>query len=441
MLRRKIYDSILEWKKAKNGTCLLIKGARQVGKTYIIRKFGEDNYKNTIYINFDIDEDLKSAFDGNLNVDHITMLLSGLRTGFKFEEGSTLLILDEIQNCPRARTALKAFAVDGRYDVIASGSLLGVNLKKVPSFPVGYETDMTLRPLDFEEFVWGMGLDEKVIEEVKSCISEKTPLSAPLMKAMTDLFDQYMIIGGMPKAVTTFIEKKDFNLAADVVKNILSVTKSDIATYSSASDRVKTRACLDSIPAQLTKTNKKFVYANVMEGNNPSTRKYAGNLLWLYEAGLIEYCYNLKQPTFPLESNMFIDSFKVYMSDTGMLMNMYPVEARRSILLKHPSVNKGGVTENVVADAIAASGRRLYYMHNGRREIDFIVQLGEEIAAMEVKSGKDRTSRTLDNMAKEKGPITRFIKLEDGDIRVDENGVEHYPLFATGFIDSMCKKE
>ena len=225
MLRRKIYDSILEWKKAKNGTCLLIKGARQVGKTYIIRKFGEDNYKNTVYINFDIDEDLKSAFDGNLNVDHITMLLSGLRTGFKFEEGSTLLILEEIQNCPRARTALKSFAVDGRYDVIASGSLLGVNLKKVPSFPVGYETDMTLRPLDFEEFVWGMGLDEKVIEEVKSCISEKTPLSAPLMKAMTDLFDQYMIIGGMPKAVTTFIEKKDFNLAADVVKNILSVTK------------------------------------------------------------------------------------------------------------------------------------------------------------------------------------------------------------------------
>ena len=138
---------------------------------------------------------------------------------------------------------------------------------------------------------------------------------------------------------------------------------------------------------------------------------------------------------------MFIDSYKVYMSDTGMLMNMYPVETRRSILLKHPSVNKGGVTENVVADAIAASGRRLYYMHNGRREIDFIVQLGEEIAAMEVKSGKDRTSRTLDNMAKEKGPITRFIKLEDGDIRVDENGVEHYPLFATGFIDSMCKKE
>lgn len=437
MLRRKVYDALMSWKERKDGKCLLVKGARQVGKTYIIDRFGKDNYENYLYVNLENDADAGMAFDGNLDVDRITQIFSGLYPKIRFIPGKTLIFLDEIQSCPRARTALKSFVIDGRYDVIASGSLLGIRYKDKPLIPVGYERIITMHSLDFEEYLWAVGYDDEFIGRIRTNIRTKTPFDNITLKTLSEHFRNFMIVGGMPRSVDVFLSSRNFGMAWEELNSIMESMNDDISAYSKLSDRNKIAACLRSIPIQLTKTNKKFVYADVMNEKTASSRKYEGNLLWLYDAGIINYCYNLGQVERPIKANYILDSFKIYVNDTGVLSSMYGDSNRISILKGDVSVNQGAVTENIVGELLMKSGYDLCYLKKKNIEVDFIVETKNGVYAIEVKSGRNRSSPSLDSMIDKGYKVDKRIKFEQGNIDTDKNGIEHYPLFASGFIGDI----
>lgn len=444
MLRRKIYDFLLEWKKREH-QCLLVKGLRQIGKTFIIKKFGEDNYRSVIYVNFAEDIKLKKIFDEEINIDSIVSALE-FSTGVKSIVGDTLIIFDEIQECNRARTSLKSFTIDGRYDVIASGSLLGINdvrnkKDNPPSIlPMGYEEYYTMYSLDFEEFLWANGFLEKGIEEIKNCIRERREIP-PIHHAKAEkCFRDFMIVGGMPKAVSEFVKKKSFLSSEEQINKILEAAKTDVNKYNEPKMAIKTSECFDSIPSQLSESNKKFTYSRVT--NNPHTKseKYEGNLLWIKNAGYGNFCFGLKQISHPLNMQKYRDAFKVYVSDTGLLMGMIGRDAMKAIFEENYDYNMGAVAENVIAECIMKSGYDpvFYRKTNGKNkmEIDFVLEFEDELVAIEVKSGKKRESPSIgkvDAVFK----VDRKIKFEKSNIHVDEDGVEHYPFYAAAFIEQI----
>ena len=257
MLRRKVYDRLMEW-KSRDHKCLLVKGQRQVGKTFIIDKFGKDNYDHVIYLNFVEDIKARGIFDGNLDVDSILSGISIYYPDSRFILDKTLLIFDEVQDCPRARTSLKFFSIDGRYDVIATGSLLGVDVRRRGEsvddapVPVGYEEHLTMYSLDFEEFLWANGLNEDSISYVRACISRKGPLGAAFMDRFWSLFKDYMIVGGMPEAVQVFVDSHNYREAGDIARSLIEAAKADINRYNSPVMANKIVSCLSSIPSQLS---------------------------------------------------------------------------------------------------------------------------------------------------------------------------------------------
>ena len=321
MLRRKIEAQLLEWKNSKNHKPLIIKGCRQCGKTFSVLEFARKYYKHTVYINFFEDPSYASIFSGALNVDNIIMLLSAL-LGDKavFVPGETAIIFDEIQECPDARTSLKFFSIDGRYDVLATGSLLGVEGygKSPRSIPVGYETVMDMYPLDLEEFLWANGIKDEIIELLGSCLETETPVPEALHERMKQLLLQYTVIGGMPDAVQTFI---DTGLMSDVLKvqrDILRSYEDDMVKYAEKKDKALIRDCFLSIPNQLRKENKKFQYSLIKKGSTAS--RFAGSIKWIEDAGIIMRCYNLSTTELPLKSFALPDIFKVYMCDTVLFI-------------------------------------------------------------------------------------------------------------------------
>ena len=407
MLKRKIETYLAKWKKSENKKPLVIKGIRQCGKTYIVRKFAKENYESVVYMNFILEPDKKSAFTGNMDVDTIVLNLSALIPGSRFIDGKTCIILDEIQECKEARTALKSFHIDGRFDVIATGSLLGVKGyggskknkeegEEQDSVPVGYETVIDMYPLDFEEFLWANGISDMVIDSVKSCFENERAVPSGIHKAMMELLYRYVIVGGLPEVVNCFLETKNIELIYKVQRNLIAGYEEDMVKYADDADKPRIRECFESIPKQLAKENKKFQYSIVRKGGRAS--QYIGSIQWLEDAGIVRRCYNTQITELPLEGNSIKDSFKIYTTDIGLLMAMLDYGTQADILKGNLFGYKGAIFENLMADFLCKSGQKLYYFHkDSGLELDFLIRFKGECVILEVKakSGKAKSMSTV----------------------------------------------
>ena len=423
MLKRKIEQRLQEWKRSPNRKPLLIKGCRQCGKTYSVLDFAKKNYKHVVYLNFFENPDYCSVFEGSLEIDNITMLLSALLGSEEvFEPGKTILVLDEIQECPDARTALKFFHLDGRYDVIGTGSLLGVRGygKEPKSIPVGYETTIDMSPLDFEEFLWANGISEVVIDSLRKNIRGVTSVPAALHKKMRQLLLQYTVVGGMPDVVQTFVDTKRLDEVLNMQRDIVRSYEDDMIKYANQKDKSHILECFQSIPKQLSKENKKFQYSVVKKG--PTASKYAGSLQWIEDAGIISRCYNLTATELPLDGNAQDDVFKVYMRDCGLFISMLEDGTQFDVLQGNLARYKGAIFENLVADMFTKMGRKLYYFHkNSGLEVDFVIRYKGECTLVEVKASSGNTKSTKTILAHpEKYHVNSAIKL--GDYNVGRSG-------------------
>ena len=437
MLKRKITRILEDWKNEENKQCLLVRGARQVGKTFIIEQFCKENYESYIYINFELSPTLKDIFNGDLDANTLIMKLEVTFPEIEIKSGKTVLFLDEIQSCPNARVALKSFAMDKRIDVIASGSLLGLYYKEITSYPVGYEKIVDMYPLDFEEFLWAVGIKENLILEVKKCFEKKIPIDEYILKQLSKQFRMFLIVGGMPRIVNEYVKEKSLGKVISLQKSMIEDYKLDVVKYAETSIRQKVLNTFDSIPAQLAKKNKKFSYVNILEGEtNVGERKYSSSIEWLKNAGIINYCYNLTEPAAPLKSNLRLDCFKIYMRDTGLLMSMYEQGIQKDILNDELYINEGAILENVCAEEIQTRYHDImYYEKKSKLEVDFILNINGDVTAIEVKSGNNKQSKSLNSIINNYKTVSRYIKLEkDTNIYVDNLGIEHYPLFMMMFI-------
>lgn len=438
VLRRKITSELNRWCDSESNECLLVVGARQTGKTYIVERFINERFDSHITLNFHLNKKLTRIFEEDSDVDRLIMAIETAFPGFHAIPGKTALFLDEIQECPEARTSLKAFALDGRYKVIASGSLLGLSYRNTASIPVGYERTMELKSLDFEEYLWALGIGEKTVDYIRGCIHERTPMNQFILKEMMDLFMTYAVVGGMPDAVKTYVSSKDFKEVRTRQKMVVDGYRYDIAKYSEMKDRDKTFMCYDSIPAQLSKDNKKFFFNMVDEIEKYAKYDtYRSSIQWLKDADIVSKCMRLTQPHMPLEAYVSKDSaFKLYTTDTGLLVSMMDEAVSDAIIRGDSRTNKGAIMENLIGECLTKCRHSLYYLDDGSLEIDFITTMRNMVTAIEVKSGNNTRSRSLDSVRNKHG-VKRRMKFEKTNIEVDENGIEHYPLFAAAFIDSM----
>lgn len=431
MLRRKIENELLEWKNKKDKMCLVVKGARQVGKTYIIDKFARENYKNYIYINFDEMPSYKDIFNGDLDPETIIKQITLNIPNVNLVPHETILFLDEIQNCPRARTALKFLSIDKRFDVISSGSLLGINYEEVPSFPVGYVENLEMHSLDFEEFLWANGMSEDGIRYLKEYFEKKEIVPSSTHDKMMNLFKEYIVVGGMPRVVDEFVTTHDFSKVLKIQRDIVDNYLDDIAKYAISSEKAKARECFLSIPKQLAKDYKKFQYTLV--DARGSARKFAGSLMWLYDAGIINYCYNLRKPELPLEGNSINNQFKIYMNDTGLLVSMLEEGTQKDIIDGNLGIYKGAIYENIIADIFSKSGKKLYYFeHNSKLEIDFFIRYHKEATAIEVKSANNTKAKSMKSVI-ENWNVKHGIKLSTKNVG-GTNQVDSYPLYMAMFL-------
>lgn len=440
MLKRKIETYLSDWKRSDNKKPLVIKGVRQCGKTYIVKKFAKDNYENVVYMNFILEPDKKSAFAGNLDVETIILNLSALIPDSRFVSGKTCIILDEIQECKEARTALKSFKMDGRFDVIATGSLLGVKgygkrkdkSEGEDSVPVGYETLVEMYPLDFEEFLWANGIGTNVIDTIRSCFEKETAVPEGVHKAMMELLYRYIIVGGLPEVVNCFLETKNVELIYEKQRTLIAEYEEDMVKYADDSDKPHIRECFESIPRQLAKENKKFQYSVVKKGGRSS--QYLGSLQWLEDAGIAERCYNTTITELPLSGNSIPDCFKVYTTDIGILMGMLDYGTQADILRGNLLGYKGAIFENLMADFLCKSGQKLYYFHkDSGLEIDFLVRFKGECVLIEVKA-KTGKAKSMSTVLKNKNiyHVNNGIKL--GQYNVGREGdVLTIPLYM-GFL-------
>ena len=416
MLKRKIEQQLLDWKDQTNHKPLIIKGCRQCGKTSSVLDFAGKNYKHIVYLNFFENPDYASVFSGSLEIDNIIMLLTALLGGKAvFEPRETVLIFDEIQECPEARTALKFFHVDGRFDVIATGSLLGVKGygKQPRSIPVGSETVIDMYPLDFEEFLWANGITETVMDTLKKHLNNETPVPDALHKRMRELLLQYTVVGGMPEAVQHFVDTKQMDGVLKIQRDIVRSYEDDMVKYAEGKDKSNIKECFQSIPKQLSKENKKFQYSVVRKGASAS--RYEGSLQWIEDAGIISRSYNLSITELPLDGNAEKNTFKVYMKDSGLFVSMLEDGTQFDILNGNILRYKGAVFENLIADIFSKMGRKLYYFHkDSGLELDFVIRYKGKCTPVEVKAttGNTKSLKTVLNHP-EKYHVENAIKLGD----------------------------
>lgn len=424
MLKRKIYQQLLNWKCNHKKDTLMIQGARQVGKTYIIREFGKKEYKSFIEINFIKNPQLKEIFSQDLDADTIYMNLTAQIKNINLIKNDTLIFLDEIQACGKARTSLKFLAEDGRYDVITSGSLLGLsygedadeNVEEPESIPTGYETFITMFSLDFEEFLWAEGYDEDVINILKNYFEGDKPVPNSINEKYESLFREYMVVGGMPEVVNDFITNHDFNRVDKIQNKILENYRFDISKHAKGVEKIKVRKCYDTVPKQLAKELTKFQYSTVEKGQ--TSKKYGGSIQWLKDSNLVNPCYNIKEPYIPLIANSIEEQFKLYTNDTGLLCAMYGFEVKKSILMNTIKGNaKGGIYENIIAECLTKNGFSLhYYKPDNDHEIEFLIEKNGEVIPIEVKAGNTSTT-SLNNFIKDFKPSIAY-KLASSNIGV-----------------------
>lgn len=439
MLRRKIEQRLLKWKHSSNRKPLILKGCRQCGKTYSVLHFARKNYKHVIYLNFLENPEYNDIFSGSLEVNNLIMLISALLgPKARFEAGKTVLIFDEIQVCPEARTALKFFKLDGRFDVLATGSLLGVKGygKQPKSIPVGYETVIDMYPLDFEEFLWANGISEEILQILRQYLQNEAPVPLALHNRLKNLLLQYTVVGGMPGVVQNYIENQQMDEVLQAQRDIVRAYEEDMIKYAEDRDKTKIRECFESIPKQLSKENKKFQYSLIKKGSKAS--QFAGSLQWIEDAGIIRRCYNLSLPELPLAGNAIDSVFKVYMTDTGLFVSMLEDGTQYDILQGRLYGYKGAIYENLVADFFIKMGRKLYYYHkDSGLEIDFVIRYHGEAVLIEAKAATGDTKSTKTILKHpEKYHVHQAIKL--GDYNIGRTGaILTLPMYMGFLLDEV----
>ncbi len=403
MLKRKIYSRLLDWKHRRHHEhikkCLLVKGARQVGKSFIIREFGQREYESFVCIDFFRQPDLKYIFDGDLTSEEILKRITAHIRDFRLIPGSTLIFLDEIQRCGNARTAIKFLAEDMRFDVISSGSLMGLTYgedddetTEVPaSVPVGYETQITMYSLDFEEFLWAYGYDDSAVSVLRSYFESGETIPEAVHQKYESLFREFMVVGGMPEVVADFAVHKDFNRVDSIQNDIIAEYRDDISKHAKGREKQLVRMCYDAVPKQLAKELKKFQYSTVEKGQ--TRRKYGGSVQWLKDSEIVNACYNIHEPYLPLMANANEEQFKLYLNDTGLLCCMYGFETKLAVLKDTIRGNaRGGIYENIIAECLLKQGYTLYYFKpDSEHEIEFLIEKNGEVIPVEVKAGNNPT--------------------------------------------------
>ena len=416
MFERKITKELEAWKNdlSLKRKAFVLKGLRQVGKTKSVTEFAKSNYEHVVYINFKLQQNMKTAFAGSLDTDTLITNISAQDPKAVFVPHKTVLILDEIQECSGARASLKSFVEnDDRFDVIASGSLLGIkgyNGKYHGGSAVGYEHVVYMHPMDFEEFLWAKGISKETIAYLKECFDSRTPIREAIHDAMLRHFKEYICVGGMPAVVDTFVKTHDFNRVRREQLDILEGYRDDYGKHLDANENEKTDLSLlakinrvyESIPSQLAKENKKFIYSQLTK--KASSAQYLPAIQWLVDYGLIQYCNNLRLPESPLSGNKIDECFKLFVSDSGLFMAMLEPETYGEVLLGDMGQYKGAIYENIIADAFSKNGRPLYYFSiDSGLEIDFVTRYKKQITLIEVKAktgNAKSASEVLKNKAK-----------------------------------------
>ncbi len=419
MLKRKVYNELLKWKQQRHDDqlkkCLLLKGARQVGKSFIVKEFGNNEYESFISIDFFKQKQLKQIFAGELSSDEIYKRMTANIPGIRLIPGNTLLFLDEIQCCGNARTALKFLAEDMNFDVIASGSLLGLSygqdddeeVEEPASLPVGYESQITMYSLDFEEFLWAYGYGEHVLDELKQYMGTGDQIPESIHENFENLFREYMVVGGMPEAVADFAVNKDFGRVMEIQQSIIALYQDDISKHAKGREKQLVRMCYDAVPRQLAKELKKFQYSTVEKGQ--TGRKFGGSVKWLKDSCLVNACYNISEPYIPLMANEKLDQFKLYINDTGLLTCMYGFETKRAILNNEIKGNaRGGIYENIISECLVKRGYTLhYYKPDDDHELEFLIEKDGEVLPIEVKAG-NTASVSLNNFINDFSPSKAY---------------------------------
>ncbi|MBE6749012.1 MAG: ATP-binding protein [Ruminococcaceae bacterium] len=439
-LKRKIDAFLFEWKNNDNRKPLIVKGPRQVGKTESIRKFAAENYKNVIEINFVTSEKFKKITSDGYDADSVIKNISLIEPSFKFIPNETLIFFDEIQAYSEIATSLKFFSIDGRFDIICSGSLLGINYKNIESNSVGYKTDYTMYSLDFEEFLWAKGYSDDVISDMLNSMLQLKPFSELQHSVFSSLFLDYCVLGGMPDVVKTYIKNKTFEGTLDLQRQLISDYQEDIRKYAEGLDKARILNVFNSIPSQLAKENKKFQLSKVEKGAR--FKDYRGCIEWLQDAGMIHTCYCLNSPDLPLKGNYDPDKYKIYFCDTGLFVALLDDEAQEDLRAnKNLSVYKGALYESIVGEALVKSGYGLYYYKrdDSTLEQDFFVRTADNLIPIEVKSTNNRTKSLLTLVSNEKySDIEYGIKLCAGNIGFSNN-VYTFPYYCTFLLKRYLK--
>ena len=441
-LKRKIDKYLIEWKKNKYKMPLIVKGARQIGKTDAIENFAKNNYKNIVEINFALQKQYQDIFDDGYEVDSILKNISLKNPNFEFIPGETLIFFDELQACINCATSLKAFNKDGRFDVICSGSLMGINYNQIESNSVGNKLDYNMYSMDFEEFLWAKGYKEEQIEDLYRCMLEVKPLSNIQYEVMMSNFKEYMIIGGMPAIVNKFVTQKNYSGTLEMQKQILLDYEEDITKYANGLDQCKILNVYRKIPTFLGNENKKFQISKVENGAR--TREYVGTVEWLDNAGIINISYCMEQPELPLGGNYNPDNFRLYFGDTGMLIGSLDDEAQEDLRNnKNFNTYKGAIYENIIGEMLVKQGYKLYFYKNekGTIEMDFFIRDKDSLIPVEVKANDNATVSLNNLIEKEKYKDIKYgIKLCNKNIRF--NGKFYtFPYFLAFLLKRYLKEK
>lgn len=398
LLKRKIDQKLIEWKENPDRMPLIIQGARQVGKTESIKFFAKNNYKYVVEINFVLQKKYKDIFDDGFEVDKIIENISLKNPNFVIEPYNTLIFFDEIQDCLNCATSLKSFKLDGRYDVICSGSLMGINYNEIESNSVGYKEDYLMHSLDFEEFLWAKGYTPSHIDKIYDYMINVKPLSLSILNELFDIFREYMVIGGMPAIVNLFIKNKHYGGILEKQKQLIKDYEQDITKYAKGLDKTKILNVYNKISVYLGSTNKKFQISKISK--NLRNRDYIGVIDWLNNASIINICYCLENLNLPLKGNFNPNNYKIYFKDTGLLIGSLDDEAQEDLRdNKNFNTYKGAIYENIVGDMLVKSGYDLYFYKNekGTIEMDFFVRNKDSLIPIEVKA-IDGSTKSLNKL-------------------------------------------
>lgn len=441
-LKRKIDEYLINWKENKSHLPLIVKGARQIGKTESILHFAQEHYSNIIYINFALEQKYKSIVNDGYDVENIIKNITLIDPSKQFIKNNSLIIFDELQEYPDIATSLKSFKIDGRYDVICSGSMLGINYQKIHSNSVGYKTDYSMYSLDFEEFLWAKGYSDTQIESLMSHMLETLPFGETELNVYQSLFMDYCVLGGMPAVVKSYIENGHFAGSLDIQKQILLDYEEDVRKYASGLEQSKIINIYRNIPTQLAKENKKFQF-NKLE-KNARSREYSGCIEWLIDSGIINACYCLSYPELPLKGNYDASKFKLYYSDTGLLIATLDEEAQEDLRAnKNLGIYKGALYENFIAEAFMKQGLGLYYFkkENSTLEEDFFVRSQKELIPVEVKANRNQ-SKSLVSLIENKNyaDIQHGIKLAAGNVGY-ANKIYTFPYFCAFLLKRYLKMQ